>query len=177
MLTGQRRNEIAGMTRRELSDDGATWNIPGSRTKNGRAHTVPLSPLVRELIASVKAKPDSPFIFTTTGTTPVSGWSRMKDRLDAAMLAAAREECHAVIQPWTLHDLRRTFVTGMVELHVPPHVVELVVNRYSGWRRRHLQPLRAASRTQGGARTLGDARARPRGAMAGQRVARKRRRK
>ena len=107
------------MTRRELSDDGATWNIPGSRTKTA-VHTVPLSPLVRELIASVKAKPDSPFIFTTTGTTPVSGWSRMKDRLDAAMLAAAREEGHAVIPPWTLHDLRRTFVTGMVELHVPP---------------------------------------------------------
>ena len=86
LLTGQRRNEVTGMTRRELSDDGATWNIPGSRTKNGRAHTVPLSPLVRELIASVKAKPDSPFIFTTTGTTPVSGWGRMKDRLDVAML-------------------------------------------------------------------------------------------
>ena len=130
----QRRNEVAGMTRGELSDDRATWNIPGSRTKNGRAHTVPLSPLVRELIASVKAKPDRPFIFTTTGTTPVSGWSRMKDRLDAAMLAAAREEGHAVIQPWTLHDLRRTFVTGMVELHVPPHVVELVVNHISGRR-------------------------------------------
>ena len=96
----------------------------------------------------------------------------MKNRLDAAMLAAAREEGHAVILPWTLHDLRRTFVTGMVELHVPPHVVELVVNHISGTRAgvaRHLQPLRAASRTQGGARTLGDARARPRGAMAGQR--------
>ena len=58
----------------------------------------------------------------------------MKDRLDAAMLAAAREEGRAVIEPWTLHDLRRTFVTGMVELHVPPHVVELVVNHISGTR-------------------------------------------
>ena len=58
----------------------------------------------------------------------------MKDRLDAAMLAAAREEGHAVIQPWTLHDLRRTFVTGMVELHVPPHVVEFTVNHISGTR-------------------------------------------
>ena len=70
----------------------------------------------------------------------------------------------------TLHDLRRTFVTGMVELHVPPHVVELVVNHISGTRAGvAVQPLRAASRTQGGARTLGDARARPRGALAGQR--------
>jgi hypothetical protein len=31
-----------------------------------------------------------------------------------------------------LHDLRRTAVTGMVELGVPPHVVELVVNHVSG---------------------------------------------
>ena len=51
----------------------------------------------------------------------------MKGRLDAAMLAAAREEGRAVIPPWTLHDLRRTFVTGMVELRVPPHVVEVTV--------------------------------------------------
>jgi hypothetical protein len=30
----------------------------------------------------------------------------MKDRLDAAMLAAAREEGHAAIPPWTLEDVR-----------------------------------------------------------------------
>ena len=133
LLTGQRRNEVAGMRRNELHDDG-TWHLPGSRTKNGRGHIVPLSPLVRELIASVKAKPGSPLIFTTTGTTPVSGWSRMKDRLDVAMLAAAREEGRTVSQPWRLHDLRRSAVTGMVELRVPPHVVELVVNHISGTR-------------------------------------------
>jgi len=58
----------------------------------------------------------------------------MKDRLDAAMLAAAREEGRAITPPWTLHDLRRTFVTGMVELRVPPHVVELTVNHIGGTR-------------------------------------------
>jgi hypothetical protein len=50
------------------------------------------------------------------------------------MLVAAREEGRAVVPPWTLHDLRRTFVTGMVELHVPPHVVEVTVNHISGVR-------------------------------------------
>ena len=64
----------------------------------------------------------------------MSGWGRMKGRLDAAMLAAAREEGRAVIPPWTLHDLRRTFVTGMVELRVPPHVVEVTVNHIGGTR-------------------------------------------
>jgi integrase len=61
LLTGQRRNEVVGMTRNGLSDDGATWNIPGSRTKNGWAHVVPLPPLVPELIASVRAKPTISF--------------------------------------------------------------------------------------------------------------------
>ena len=83
------------MTRRELSDDGATWNIPGSRTKAGRAHTVPLSPLVRELIASVKAKPDSPFILYDDRHDARVWPQTTKDRLEAAMLAAAREEGHA----------------------------------------------------------------------------------
>ena len=94
---------------------------------------MPLPPPVRQLIASVRAKPSN-FVFTTTGTTALSGWSRMKGRLDAAMLAAAREEGRAVIPPWTLHDLRRTFVTGMVELRVPPHVVEVTVNHIGGTR-------------------------------------------
>ena len=40
----------------------------------------------------------------------------------------------ALIPPWTLHDLRRTFVTGMVELRVPPHVVEVTVNHIGGTR-------------------------------------------
>jgi hypothetical protein len=47
---------------------------------------------------------------------------------------AAREEGRTVSQPWRLHDLRRSAVTGMVELRVPPHVVELVVNHISGTR-------------------------------------------
>ena len=42
LLTGCRLNEVAGMTRAELSDDRATWNIPGARTKNKRPHVVPL---------------------------------------------------------------------------------------------------------------------------------------
>jgi hypothetical protein len=74
-------------------------------------------------------------VYTTTGTTPVSGWSRAKRRLDAAMLKAARQErVDATIEPWRLHDLRRTAVTGMVELGVLPHVVEAVVNHISGSR-------------------------------------------
>jgi len=106
----------------ELTDDGATWTIPGERTKNGRVHVVPLSPLVRELIASVGT--DTNLVFTTNGTTLVSGWSKIKNRLDAAMQ----------IPPWRLHDLRRTCATGIAELGIAPHIVEAVLNHVSGAR-------------------------------------------
>jgi len=133
LLTGQRLDEVAGMTREELHDDG-TWNLAGNRTKNKRAHVVPLPPLARDLIAAMPG--ESGLIFTTTGTSPVSGWSRMKKRLDAAMLELARKEKgpKATIPPWRLHDLRRTAITHMAELGIRPDVIELSVNHVSGSR-------------------------------------------
>src|SRR5262249_7216125 len=44
LLTGQRRNEVAGMRWfNELV--GEMWHLPGARTKNKKPHVVPLSPL------------------------------------------------------------------------------------------------------------------------------------
>lgn len=120
LLTGARLNEVAGMTREELSDDGRTWNIPSSRTKNNRPHVVPLAPLARDVLKSVTA--DTGLLFTTTGTSPVSGFSKLKNRLDNAMS----------IPPWRLHDLRRTAATGMASIGVAPHIVEACLNHVSG---------------------------------------------
>jgi integrase len=44
ILTGQRREEVAGMTWGEIAPDLSTWTIPAGRTKNGVAHIVPLPP-------------------------------------------------------------------------------------------------------------------------------------
>jgi integrase len=120
LLTGCRLNEVAGMRRAELSDDGATWTIPGERTKNRRSLVVALPPLARELIASIPATGE--FVFSASGV--IFGWSRLKHRLDAAMQ----------IPQWRLHDLRRTFVTGLAELGIRPDVIELAVNHVSGSR-------------------------------------------
>ena len=50
ILTGQRRGEVAGMAWNEISEDLATWTLPGERTKNGEAHMVPLSAPARDLL-------------------------------------------------------------------------------------------------------------------------------
>jgi integrase len=81
-----------------------------------------------------------PYVFSTNGKTPVSGFSRAKERLDASMLAAlkeaAAERCddpaETTLDPWILHDLRRTATTGMAALRVLPHDVDRILNHTSG---------------------------------------------
>jgi integrase len=134
LLTGSRLAEVAGMSRAELLGQDNTWRLPGSRTKNHRAHVVPLSSAAQAIITAV---PDvHEIIFSTTGRSPPSGWSRAKRRLDQEMRKLVQQERggSATIPPFRLHDLRRTCVTGMAELSVAPHVIELVVNHVSGSR-------------------------------------------
>jgi integrase len=134
LLTGQRRSEVAGMLWSELHDleiQRAHWLIPGQRTKNKQSHLVPLSPVVRNLILSLPLVSD--LVFTTTGETPVSGFGKVKARLDAHIENIRKREGLGPMSPWTLHDLRRTMVTVMNEkLGIAPHVVEAVVNHISG---------------------------------------------
>ena len=68
------------------------WTIPGSRTKNGAEHDVPLSEPAQAILASAARIAGSEFVFTTTGVRPISGYSQAKERLDALMLQIAREE-------------------------------------------------------------------------------------
>jgi integrase len=123
LLTGCRLNEVAGMRWAELSNDGSVWMIRGDRTKNHRPHVVPLPPVARALLNHVPRIEGSPFVFTTTGHSPVSGWSKTKARLDAVM---------APDRQWRLHDLRRTAATGMADIGIPPHIVEAALNHVSG---------------------------------------------
>lgn len=129
LLTGCRLNEVAGMKWSELHDDD-TLHLPEERTKNGYPHVVPLSPAARQLIAGIERNNNpADLVFTSTGVTPVSGWSRVKRRLDKAILAVRNGRA---MPPFRIHDLRRTFVTGCIELGIAPHVIELAVNHVSG---------------------------------------------
>jgi integrase len=125
------------MIRSELSGGNlAGWTIPGTRTKNHLEFLVPLSQPAREVIGSAPTVAGKPgYVFTTTGRSSVSGFSRMKRRLDAAMLKIAREETgdpEFAIKPWRVHDLRRTFSTNMHALKIAPHIVEACLNHISG---------------------------------------------
>lgn len=135
LVTGQRESEVAGMRRSELRDlEGAQplWEIAGSRTKNGKPHCVPLSPLAVHLIKSVSGEHD--LIFCSECDTPLSCFSRAKRQVDDRLAVIIKERESASIAPWRLHDLRRTSATRMGDLGIATDVIELVLNHSSGTR-------------------------------------------
>ena len=127
LLTGCRRGEIAGLQWSEvdLNDDMIT--IPSSRYKTGLTLVVPLSAQARRLIDELPRFVNGSFVFSTTGgRRPISGFSKMMARFDAALARRCEEDG---IAPFTfdLHDLRRTVRTGMSALRIAPHVAEAVL--------------------------------------------------
>ena len=139
LLTGQRLREGAEMTEGEMR--GNLWIIPAARVKNGDEHSVPLSEAVSAVLGAVqRISGKAGYVFTTTGQSPVSGFTRAKGRLDRLMADIANEgRAEGIdrieIPPFTIHDLRRTAASGMAGLRFPPHVVEAVLNHRSGTRR------------------------------------------
>lgn len=136
MLTGQRRNEVAGMRWAELDLEAGLWTIPSARTKNEKAHIVHLSPMAVDLLRNLPGL-SKEYVFSMNGETPVSGFSKAKERLDGELLKARRkaaleagEDPDAVkaMPGWNLHDLRRTMSTGMAQLGIAPHVAEKCIN-------------------------------------------------
>ena len=126
-----RREELAGMPVSELDltsgdPELAMWTLPAARTKRANSLRVPLSPLARTLIVDAIAAPDrpknSPFVFSMTGDTSVSGYAKAKRRLDRIIHENRIEKAEAqgvplVAMPhWTIHDLRTTFSTLACEL-------------------------------------------------------------
>jgi integrase len=144
ILTGQRRDEVAKLHWSELDRAAATWTIPATRAKNGIAHIVPLSvPVMDELDAlspdveggdgSTRKWPKTGFVMTTNGRSAVSGFSKAKKLLDAAMEAERQRSTDVQPQaPWRVHDLRRTVATGLQRLGVRFEVTEAVLNHVSG---------------------------------------------
>ena len=136
LLTGARREEVAGMRWGELDLDADIWFLPGARTKNTRDHRIPLSRQAIDLldrlgIAAIKAGfgyEDSDLVFSTTGHSAPSGFSKAKKALDTKMKAILG----ARFKDWRVHDLRRTCATGMENLGIDTRVVETALNHVSG---------------------------------------------
>ena len=119
-LTGQRREEVARATSDELDIEQRVWTLPKAHTKNAKEHVVHLSN--QAIVVLKKANNAGAVVFSSDGSKSFQEFSRAKRELDA--LSGVRD--------WRLHDLRRTCVSGMARLGIPPHVADKILNHQSG---------------------------------------------
>jgi integrase len=114
ILTGCRRSEIAGLFWHEVDLEKALVTIPGSRSKNGRALTIPLARPAVAILEGVQRFSDQ-LLF------PSIGWGWAKAAMDARLSLA----------PWTIHDIRRScrslWIDGEHGLGLDAHICELML--------------------------------------------------
>ena len=122
LLTLQRSSEVIGLRTDELDLRAGTWIIPAERTKNGRAHLVPLSASAMEILAPlIEDTGDDGFLFPGKGNG---------DHLTNAAVsrAVARNLDHFGMSKFTPHDLRRTGSTQLAAFKVPRFDRDRVLN-------------------------------------------------
>ena len=114
ILTGCRRSEIAGLFWHEVDLEKALITIPGARSKNGRALTIPLARPAVAILEGVQRFSDQ-LVF------PSIGWGWAKAAMDARLSLA----------PWTIHDIRRScrslWIDGEHGLGLDAHLCELML--------------------------------------------------
>ena len=127
LTTAQRIGEVSGIavTELDLNHSAPLWTVPSSRSKNGEANRVPLSPLSERLIRAAAALAgDSRWLFPSPrGTGPINP--------HAATKAMERARPTIGLADFRIHDLRRTAASRMVEAGISPHTISLVLNHIS----------------------------------------------
>src|SRR5262249_7528681 len=116
IATGQRRDEVAKMRWEEVDLERRLWTLPRERVKTDRPHEVPLSAVALDVLKAVPRLAGSPYVLTTNGAAPSSGFAKNKRKLDGFLPAN--------MTPWRLHDLRRTAASGMARLGINLPVIE-----------------------------------------------------
>jgi integrase len=127
ILAGQRRGETGALRREWIDARDRTITLPDSITKNKRTHTFPYGEAAGRIIEAIPEEGE--YLFPAIRehvrgkpTTTFNAWSKSKVAFDIA----------CGITGWTLHDIRRTFGTGLARLKVQPHIVERLLNHKLG---------------------------------------------
>lgn len=128
LLTGQRLNDIAEASWSEVDAEKRVLTIPAARFKSERDHAVPLTDDAMAIIQKLPRFEKCNWLCSFDGQGPATIGHKVKQRLDAAMLALLQKENpEATLAPWVNHDIRRTVRTRLSELDVMDEVAEAVI--------------------------------------------------
>ncbi len=127
ILTGCRREEIGGLRWGEINRDAGTITLPSERVKNRHAHVLPIAPMAMQIIRSIQERVGRVHLFGDRSAAGFNAWS--------AHMRELGKRLHHGIAPWKLHDLRRSLASWLADHgDVEPHIIEAILNHYSGHR-------------------------------------------
>jgi integrase len=123
LFTGLRRREGAALRWNEVDFDRRLIRLPAARTKSRTALDLPMSDFVLDLLVARRQLGDGTFVFPSYGATGhvVSGAS------DWIKLLRKKTNLE-----FSLHDLRRTFITVAEALDISPYAIKALVNHALG---------------------------------------------
>ncbi|CAJ3409586.1 phage integrase [Burkholderia pseudomallei] len=153
LLTGVRKSEFIDAKWSEVDFDAERWTIPAERMKAGKAHVIPLSDQALDILVALKScfgASDYLHPGRYDHDQPISN-ATLNRVIDAAVERIRKDEPE--FQTFGVHDLRRTFSTGLnrakfderwIEMslaHAPRNRIAAVynVNRYLSERKIMLQ--------------------------------------
>lgn len=116
LLTAQRREKLGSMRWQDISADGV-WNMPVEDRAKGVGGALQLPKIARKIITEQNRLGENPYVFPGRGDSSFNSWSKCKLALDAKVK----------IEPWTIHDLRRTARSLMARAGVRSDVAERVM--------------------------------------------------
>jgi len=119
---GARTGEVRLSELKEWDLRDKLWTVPEAHSKNGEKIIRPIPDRLCPLIEQLKQQ------------NKKSGLLLGEVKTDSAVSQTGRKMCQRLghSEHWRLHDLRRTFSTGMSDLGIAPHIVELLLGHTLG---------------------------------------------
>lgn len=124
LLSAQRRDKVRLMRRDDVDLETGRWTIPAEAREKANAGEITLPPLAVAVLKSCKEVKGNPYVFAVTKDKAFNGFSKEKVALDAAI---AKANGGKAVEPWVIHDLRRTAKSLMSRAGVRPDISERVL--------------------------------------------------
>ena len=124
LALGVRKMELLKATWEEFDLAAGEWHLPAERTKTDKAIRIPLSPWVVAILNEQKGRGHNAYVFPVQRMAP----GKTTGYLGETTLNHALYMLQSDLEPFTVHDLRRTARTHLAALGVAPYIAEMCLN-------------------------------------------------
>jgi integrase len=124
LLLGVRKMELAAARWKEFDLEAGIWNLPAARTKTEADVSIPLPPMAIELLRELhRLACGSAYVLPAR-----KAQYRMLPHICENTLNVALAKVEHGLEPFTVHDFRRTMRSHLGALKIPPHIAERCLN-------------------------------------------------